>query len=427
MCRLSIFTLLLMVLLIWPSNAKAIKEWTVCVYCCAEDENSSGIEEAMVKATREVADLGSDQNVGFCIQIDSGKWTNDYIKSFYPDGGDIGATRVSVSGNKMYLEDNLGEINMGDPYALWSFLQWVARKHTARNYLLVFSGHGSGVFSWSGTGGTNSYNPGEVNFDPDNFVCYDQNDTLTVFEIRAVLEAFRDRLNRGRPITAVAYDSCLAGSLEALYELRNTCQYTIASPTTIPITGLDYYAPVLALRRNPRLHPENLCEVVVKAFVDKSSNGNVMGAWRMRDIEELAGAVDRLGFELLRGVRQTGGALNISGGLFKYYDGNYYWDSRKLFSAILNGQSYFKRNGRRVPYDYFEAIYDAAEYAKSCVNGARVSLWYSGEYADAKVGGLSIAWPKTDKYERLRPFYKSLSMSQELRWDEFLDYRIGIY
>ena len=419
--------ILFITVLLLPTTSLALKEWTVCVYCCAEDAKSSGIEEAIVQATREVADLGTDADVGFCVQVDSGKWTNDYIQSFYPDGGDVGASRISISGHEMFLEDNLGEVNMGDPYALWSFLQWVARKHTARNYLLVFSGHGSGVFSWSGTGGTNSYNPGQVNFDPDNFVCYDQNDTLTVFEIKAVLAAFRDKLNRGRPITAVAYDSCLAGSLEALYELRKVSHYTVASPTTIPITGLDYYAPVLALRRNPRLHPEKLCEVVVKAFVDKSSNGNVMAAWRMSDIEELAGAVDRLGFELLRGVKQTGAGFGISGGLFKYYDGDYYWDSRKLFSSIINGQTYFAKNNRRVPYEHYQAIYEAADYAKSCVNAARVSLWYSGEYADAKVGGLSIAWPKTDKYGNLRPFYQALAMSRELRWDNFLDYRIGIY
>ena len=413
--------------------ARALNEWTMAFYMCADQDDTSIMEESYVKAMKKMMQVGSDSQVEFVWQVDSGAKTNDLIRKFYPGGGTKSATRMLIKENSMEVEENIGEVNMGSPYALWDFLKYVATKHPARNYFLVLGGHGSGAFTWRGTGGTNSKQPGAVDFDPDSFVCYDDqsSDTLSVAEVAAVFTAFKERYNKGRKIPIVCFDTCCAGTIEVMYGLRNTVEVAMASAETTPIGGADYFTPALAMQANRRIDAEKLAGMTVRGYIfhaPKRDSGVSFVAWRLSDMEELAGAVDSLARALLKGVHATKGSFVLKK-VYKYWNGDYYWDLDVALRNMMDGTVWYQDNNKRkLKYDMTEIV-ECATYAHQCLRQARIKIWYNGRASENKIGGLSIVWPSKDFYrkEKNRNFYKSLEMSRDLYWDEFLDYRIGIY
>ena len=423
MKRFSILSTILFALLVCPAMTFALNEWTIIIYQCADDSSSSTLEDAAIRDLIELDSVGSQGGLEIIAQVDRGTKLSNLMKQVYSDPDYSGASRYLIKRDKWQGEGKIGEVDMGSPKTLWDCLKWAAKDHPAKHYFLVLAGHGSGVFSWRGTGSVSSSNPGAVNFDPDNFVAYDDSsgDCLTVFEVNAVLSAFQQRLNRGRPIDMIAFDSCNAGCVEALYQFRHTVKIAIASASTVPMCGLDYQAIASAIARNNHIDPEELAKIAVKAFIDEApcnGKGDIMGAFRLDRLETLAGSISRLSMELLKAMRETGRGFGVSD-LVSYNDN--YWDLKRLCQSIVRGE--LKLNGA----SNYHQVQEYAQEVLTDRSAATISLWYGGDYASQKAGGLSIAWPEKDDYRKYRNFYKALDFSHNTKWDEVLDRReLGI-
>jgi len=410
-------------LLSLPVAALALNEWTIIVYQCSDDCTSATLEEAAVRDLIELDSVGSQGGLEIIAQVDRGDKLTSFLKSVYGDPDYSGASRYKINRDKWATEAKLGEVNMGSPAALWDCLKWAATSHPAKRYVLVLAGHGSGVFSWRGVGSTSSSQPGAVDFDPDTFVAYDDtdDDCLTVFEVAAVLRSFKDKLNRGRPIELVAFDSCLSGMLEVLYQLRDGAAVAVGSASTVPMSGLNYGAVARAIVANEQIGTEALAEVAVKAFIDDapcSGKGDIMAAFRLSAIENLAGSWSRLSTELLRAMIETGRGFGLKD-LVSYNDR--YWDIKRMCQSIVDGKLdvHGASNGAIITEYANEVLADRS--------AAVISLWYGGGYADQKAGGLSVAWPDKDEYRKYRAFYKALDFARDTTWDEVLDRReLGI-
>ena len=423
MKRYSILSTILLALLLCPATSFALNEWTIIIYQCADDSSSSTLEDAAIRDLIELDSVGSQGGLEIIAQVDRGTKLSSLMESVYSDPNYSGATRYLINKDKWQNEGKIGEVDMGSPKTLWDCLKWAAKDHAAKHYFLVLAGHGSGVFSWRGTGSVSSSTPGAVDFDPDNFVAYDSSsgDCLTVFEVNAVLAAFQQRLNRGRPVDMIAFDSCNSGCVEVMYQLRNTVKIAIASASTMPMCGLDYRAIASAIARNNQIDAEELAKIAVKAFIDAApcnGKGDILGAFRLSEMDNLAGSISRLSMELLKAMRETGRGFGVSD-LVSYNDN--YWDIKRLCDSIVGGD--LKLNGAS---NYSQV----QEYAQEVLNdrsASVISLWYGGGYASQKAGGLSIAWPEKDDYRKYRNFYKALDFSQNTKWDEVLDRReLGI-
>lgn len=102
----------------------------------------------------------------------------------------------------------LGELNMGDPQTLQTFIQGAWDNYPARYSYLALAGHGNGL----------------VGIGPD------QNSGNDVLEPWEISQALRAATNNGqRKIDIVHYDACSMALLEHAYELRNYAGYLIAS------------------------------------------------------------------------------------------------------------------------------------------------------------------------------------------------------
>lgn len=400
--------------------SRALDEWTILAYMSGDDDSKNPVELPQINALLDSAKyVPAGGAVNFVAQADRGPKVTAELRRKYYDPDYQGATRWDVAGGKVTEREKLGEVNMGDPRTLWSFLEWGVRNYPAKRYLLVIAGHGSGVLSWRGPGSVSSANPGEVRFGSgDRFVAYDDtdDDTLTVWELREVLAAFRDRLNGGRKLDVLALDACLPGGIEALYELRDGVDYFVGSPSLTYYGAFPYASLANWFSQEPTVSPRALCEWICKGFIDRSRNQHpdAMQAWRTDLAEELVSVLSRLAVELIL-ARQELGKVSFQK-VVAYWDAPHlYWDLGKIADSIRNGWSTSTRasNG--------QAILDIAGELKTVLGQARVAGWYDGSFADDKVGGLSIFWGNPEQYGGYRNYYKALSFSRDGRWDEFLD------
>ncbi|HNV68428.1 MAG TPA: clostripain-related cysteine peptidase [Candidatus Ozemobacteraceae bacterium] len=399
----------------------ALAEWTVIAYFVAEEgDKQSTLEDAQIRNINQMATPGSSDQVNLLVQMDRGQGLSALMKETYADPNYSGAKRYRLAGGKWNALEKLGEVNMGSPYALWECLKWAAEKYPAKRYALFINSHGSGVFSWRGTGATGSTSPGAVEFNPDRFVAYDtaDNDCLTVFEVAAVLRAFRKKLNAGRPMSLIGFDACYSGCIEALYQFRDSTEVMMASPSETAMTGFPYGSIARALHAVPALDPEKLAEMATEAYIKNtnSSNAQVMGAWRATKAGRLANAIGQLAFEIDQAMQQTGKKFGVQS-IVACGDKERYWDIRRVAQSIKTGNASF--NGAT----NLTTIQQLAGDVENAVNDARISVWYDGRFAEGKVGGLSIAWPGAAEYQQWRAFYKALEFSADTHWDEMLDRR----
>lgn len=388
----------------------ALNNWTVMLYFVSDDTESNAMTEAHITAINGLAQLGNRPN--------------DYEMVVLFDRPKEGAWRFTFENGKCNVDSKMGQTNMGSPYTLWNFLKYSTEKHPAKQYALIIAGHGSGIFSWRGTGGVKDPNPGTVDFNPDKFVAYDDtdNDCLTVFEIQSVLEAFKSKLNAGKTLSLLSFDSCMPGSIEALYQLSHSTEVMVSSPETTLIGGVPYKEILSQLAANSTQAAEDFGKAIAKGYVQHANSmanrGEVSGVFRPALSEKIVGAVDILSIELLK-AWQSGNKAAFKN-LMTYGENKRYWDLGTVLKSIVAGNTDVSglTNG--------SAIKQAAQDALDAIKNSNVTTWYSGKFADNKVAGLSIAWPEKKDYVTWHKFYKALALSKTTHWDEFLDAYFGI-
>ncbi|MGM0601324.1 MAG: clostripain-related cysteine peptidase, partial [Candidatus Rifleibacteriota bacterium] len=398
--------LFLLVALFFSFNtaAFAINDYTLMIYMVNDDKDHK-LEKANFRRLSEMKRYGAGDTNEIVVLMDgvrTGSSSEDKLDY-------RGASRLLIKKGNIYDAGVLGEANMGDPYVLWNFLKWTKENHPAKNYILVINSHGSGVFSWNGEGSTSSSIPGTVVFNPDRpqrkrqgrFVAYDHTnkDCLTVFEIKEVLRAFKEKLNNNMPLDIIVFDACMPASIETLYQLRDVCSYFIGSPETTPMTGFAYDDMVRELKHNP----DNATEVYAEK-VAYMQNNNLIGAWKTSGAKQIAFALNNLSMELINAINETGKNFKLSQ-LAAFGGGTKYWDLIKI------AKSFYKENSnlhgasnaaiiKQLGYELYEAI-----------KQARLS----------STGSLSIVWPDDSDYKRYQKFYKALDLSLDQKWDELLD------
>jgi len=405
----------------------AINEWTVIIYMVNDGKSGDALEQANFKNLSRMKYYGAGNQAEIIVQMDGmADGSSDEQKLNYK-----GVSRLRIEKDKIIDEGVLGEKNMGDPHTLWECLEWARQKHPAKHYALIINSHGSGVFTWYGTGSTSSSNPGEVIFNPDRnkeekrnkilsrlmgnrtanlqnaarnngrFVAYDttDKDALTVFEVAKVLETFSLRHNH--KIDLVGFDACMPGSIEVLYELKDACTYMVGSPETTPINGFGYEAMARMFARNGTVSAE---EFAVKMAEDL--NDRRIGAWRVADAQQIAFALNNLSMQLLEAMNETGKSFGLSS-ISAFGGQERYWDLLKI------ADSFARENSKLNDASNAPAIKQLAKELLATIESARLT----------RNGTISLVWPGKDEYKKFRNFYKALSISKDYKWDEVLDQR----
>ncbi|MBU1109840.1 MAG: hypothetical protein KKB51_24375 [Candidatus Riflebacteria bacterium] len=385
-----------------PARVMAMNEWTVVVYMVNDDKDTT-LENANFKNLGYLKSYDPGENHTLLVQLDGmSTGSSDEQKLNYKGG-----SRLRIEKGKYIDEGTLGEVNMGSPQTLWDCLKWAQEKYPAEHYALVINSHGSGVFTWWGEGSVSSSEPGKVVFNPDRkagrFVAYDHTDkdALTIFEVAEVLKVFSQRYKNGGKFDLVAFDACMPGSVEVLYQLRDSCDFMVGSAETTPITGFNYDAMARFMSRNSTFSPENFA-----ANIAESLNSSFIGAWKTAQASQLVFAVNQLAMQLLNAMEETSKGFGLKN-QSAFGKGTNYWDLYKV------GEAFYRENSELNGAGNGAVIKQMGKELMDAVDAAKVT----------RTGAISITWPEKADYQKYHKFYKALDISRDSKWDDMLDRR----
>ena len=209
-------------------SVNADKNWTYMHYFSGEDSSEANTIDIIDRLEKGG---GSSDDINVIVLLDriagydstNGDWTTARIYEITDDiqNGIIDST----------LKIDLGEVNMGDSETLENYLDYVFTNYPANYYCLNLWGVGDAYFGCMWDGG----------FTPDypHLSCHDLG--------RAIEPAL---IAHDEFLDVISFDITYMSSFEMAYELRNYCDYFIASENFIP-SDLAYESIVTELNSRP--------------------------------------------------------------------------------------------------------------------------------------------------------------------------------
>jgi hypothetical protein len=249
-------------------NANPAK-WTFMVYIDADDNS---LEEQAIIDFLEMANIGSNENINIVVQLDRIPGDDDS----YNDWTDCRRFLITegltpANGSEAI---NIGEVNVGAPETLVSFVEWAAVNYPAEKYALIISSHGKG---WEG-------------------LCWDEtsgNENLDLSEMRRALSDISNII--GRPLDIIGFDACLMGMTEVAYEVRDYASVMVASEHAEPSSGWPYDAILGQLVETPEVDAAQLATIIVDCYyAAHAPTSYTMSAVDLTEINTVVGSLSDL-------------------------------------------------------------------------------------------------------------------------------------
>ena len=375
--------------------AKAQADWTFLVYMAADND----LEAIGVDDFEEMASVGSTAAVNVVVQFDRSDLDGpaDGGTRAYGDWED---TRRFVVTPGLTPEPanslaSMGEINMGDPASLVSFVIWAATAFPADRLFLDLWDHGLG---WQGI-----------------MVDRTSNDYLTTAELRLALDEATTIL--GRRIDIVGNDACRM-TLEVMYEMRAYVDLFIGSEKDTPLEGWPYDRFLQRLTAEPRLSSVEIASALADeyyaSYVGTSAYSVTLSAVTAAGLPAVAAATSALADELISYFPYFSTEIqNARGRTERYEQGGVCCGSDyDLYHFTENVEA--EVGGPRLTHltaNLRAAIRSAVAYERHWDNPTAVN---GVPAKDAH--GLSIYFPATFPGFT----YQNLLLSENTSWDELL-------
>ena len=221
----------------------ANKDWTVLIYMCGDNN----LEAFAFDDLNELeAAGGTTADVNVVVMIDQA--TEDFSEPVYFSAWTESRYYV-IEGDSLIstftspLNISLGEQNMGDGATLDSFVDWGLTNFPANNTALFIWDHGAGIdgFCWD----------------------YCDNVFLTIADCDDALEGYYFDL--------LAFDACVMGHIEILYELQDNCGILVSSLYNIPGDGYPYDIILADLIVDPTQTASEWADTIVYEYIDSYS------------------------------------------------------------------------------------------------------------------------------------------------------------
>jgi hypothetical protein len=281
------------------------KKWTVMVYLNA----ANNLEPFGIEDMNEMEAIGSTRDVNIIVECARfrGKQAvkpnpaymsnpfSEFSGAFYFGFDNSPGTRryyILKDDDKMrvrsVLLENIGETDAGRPEPLADFGKWAAEKYPADHYALVIWNHGAG---WAGVSSDDNTHHG-----------------MDLPDVRSALEGICSKLKtQGKErIDLVDFDACLMATLEVAYELKDTCDFLVASQETEPGAGMQYADYLKWLATYPEAPPasfaKNLVDTYVQSYAPEGSQAGkdrwfgseTKSAIRQSKVADLKNAVENV-------------------------------------------------------------------------------------------------------------------------------------
>ena len=386
-----------------PGVGSSESGWTIMVYLCGSDLESSGGLASLNLEEMCSAVLPEDVNV----LVETGG-----SSAWYWDG-----IETDVLGRYQVVDGSLEEAetaelaSMGDPSTLTDFIQWGIETYPSEHYGLILWDHGGG------------------NADG---VCYDElydGDNLTLPELGSALN------DTGVTLDFIGFDACLMASLETAKAVSGAGYYLVASQETEPGQGWDYESMLNAIGEDPSMQGDALGKVICDAFLDKCLRLDCADEATLSVIDLSAvDMLDRTFDEYTSGMAMAADdveALNsVASGAdqTESYGGNTdaegYCNMVDVADLVSNTQDYVQTDGSGL----LRAIDEAVVYSvhgDSRENSHGISVFYPIEVTEDE---LSVYIQNSDNTPYLQYIAAVTDTYGDVDWDqEWADYDSSVW
>jgi hypothetical protein len=255
---------ILLSVLFVPASAA---QWTVGVYMCADN----GMNDVADIDIAEMKQVGSTDQVNVVVQVDRS------ARDPRPD-----CYRYFVRKGGVDTLANLGEVDMADPATLAGFAGFLRSRYPATNYVLVLWDHGNGWYA--------GYRASAIFIDESS--AHEMG--VAGGEFAQAMTGVRQAL--GKRVRILAFDACLMGMVEVAAEVRDDCDYMMASEAVVPTDGLPYDKFLARLTSRPTRTPAELLPGICSDYVEEYPGQPV--ALSALEMATLAPALDLMAVNL---------------------------------------------------------------------------------------------------------------------------------
>lgn len=307
------------------------------------------------------------------------------------------------------LAPGVGEVQSNNPAVFSEVLKWTLDHYPAdRHYLQIYT-HGGGLFG-IGTDKVQTQPNGQP---------VPANEQIQLMRPAQFNTAMRQAL-RGRKIDVLYFRACLMGNLEALYELRDTVDYAVASEdvsysvenSNLVMTKM--FDDLASQGMAPRELARQL-SIQAHAKHGTSSMGyTTMAAFDISRLAELKTAINQLSLLLKAKLPALGPQIRSA------YDAVETFKQDNQDYPLRDFWSFTAELLQRVPDPQIQAATLQARRAQEAA-----TIHQKDIFGD-KANGLSILMPQTSALtgDRIRTFvtknYQENRFAADSAWDEFL-------
>ncbi|WP_233186281.1 clostripain-related cysteine peptidase [Thermotoga sp. KOL6] len=322
---------------------------------------------------------------------------NVSVVVFY-DGGGIydGIMVLDEEGNWRFIMGITEiDLNSGSIEDLKYWMGYILKNFTAEHVALILWNHGGAWLDDS------MYSLKAVSYD------YSQGTAITIADLRGALESV---LNGGK-LDILGFDACLMGSLEVIYELRNTADYIVASSFLEPGEGWDY---TFLSEINASSEPLDVGKLIVDKYKEHYLNHPQPGlnslSLAVYDTSKVKSFVSDFNIFVENDLNSSTDVVNTI-----------YLDVVKIY------------------YDFFSndaVLIDLGDFLDEYVNKTVSSIPDPSSFVVYSYGEtegqplqtpISIFMPENSScYSYYLDSYLTLSFPYDTSWDEFLEHWLGI-
>ncbi len=371
-------------------------DWTYMVYL----DGDNNLESAAIGDFLEMSSVGSNSDVKIVVQMDR---TSGYATT-YDNWTDTrrflvtpGMTPTVANGT------SIGEVNMGDPATLVSFVQWAMGAYPADHYALVLWDHGSG------------WRHRALDQPSVQGIAYDDTsggDGLDMLDMRSALNTLTG--GGAQPFDLIGLDACLMAMIEVDGQMRPYADVRVTSQETEPGDGWPYDTILGALVANPTMTTQTLGTTIVNNYYASYGNDETQSAVDLgAAYGTLSTAVDNFAAALIANGAANAAGIQAARNAAQEFYYEYYidlWDFADRVQANVANT----------------AIDNAAQAVKVAVDAAVIHE-QSGTYWPG-ANGISIYFPRTAgeydaRYDGGSGFLQFTAVTQ---WDEWIHTYYGL-
>ena len=218
------------------------KEWTFMIFMNADNN----LDQSAVKDLKEMrAKGGSNEFMDIVVMVDREKGP---------------AATYYVTGGKLELIKDHGEVDMGDYKVYTNFIKSAIKKYPAKHYCSIIWNHGTG---WKAIKAAQGMVRG-ISYDDQS------GNHITTAQLGFSLKDIKAAL--GRKLDLLCFDACLMQMAEVAYTVREGADYIVGSEETEPGDGYPYKEIFSKMKKG--MTPIDVAKLITKEYTDSYDDGS---------------------------------------------------------------------------------------------------------------------------------------------------------